>query len=136
MCKKREEQNTANNKIEDYAGQQKTNEGTTSDSKPSALGDGEIVGIVLCTAALAILVVGIVFALRYQRIVKARRKQQAKKESEVKAYIDNIPTHYDNMGRSSSPHSQESSIAQSCTSKETIIPRSRLRHYAMEDEQV
>lgn len=109
-------------------------EETIGASDEKGLGGGEIAGIVLCVISLLLLALGILLALRYQRIVKARKASEAKqKQSDVKAYIETIPSY-------NGPHSpgditpqSESSIGRSVTSRDNIIPRSRSNMYRTEE---
>lgn len=78
---------------------------------------------------------GVLLALRYQKIVKARKESEAKqKQSDVKNYIATIPMSYDG------PHTpgditpqSESSIGRSVASTDTIIPRSRSNLHRTEE---
>lgn len=101
------------------------------------MGDMEIVFIAIGTAALFGIILGLYLFYRNYREAKAQKKSEAKqKHSNVKAYLETISDYSVETQGHINPHSLQSTISRSVTSKDAIIPGSRADNYKIDDCQV
>lgn len=112
---------------------------TLKTDKSTKLGVGEIAGISMCGLAIVLLIIGIVVACRYRKIALTRSKSQSiNKESQIKEYIESIPTDLSSDGNSSAggAKSPQSSTARSIVLRDPNMPSNvtNIDKYSFEED--
>lgn len=93
-----------------------------ADENNQTLGAMDIGFIILGSVAAVVIVIGLYFVYRYCRIIRKQEKVKAKqKHKDVQTYLDALPDYSTNAQMQTTPHSLQSSISRSTTSKDPII---------------